>query len=247
MDSRYDTSALGRPLLAILCYNNGVHATETLLRVPQPAPFDVVVHDDGSTDDTATRISAFPFPVLHRASNAGLGASFKAVIRYARDGGYRVLAVMAGNGKDDPRETERLLEPLYRDGYDYVQGSRRLHRGMDGTPWPRRLVVPLHAVFASVVTGVRQTDALNGHRAYRLAPLFEDPAFQVWGDWLDGYSFEAYLHYRFARSRYRTCEVPVTKSYAGFAPAERYSHIRMLRDGWSIVRPWVLLPLRLRR
>lgn len=246
MGSRYDAHALGRPLLAVLCYDNGAHAADTLARVPQPAPFDVIVHDDGSRDDTAVRVAAFSFPVLRRASNGGLGASLKTVVRYARDHGYRVIALMAGNGKDDPAEVTRLLDPIYDEGCDYVQGSRRLPGGHDGTPWPRRWLVPLHARLTALVTGVAQTDALNGFRAYRVAPVFDDPRIHVWREWLDGYSYEPYLHYKLARGGYRSREVAVTKRYTQFAPQERRSHIHPLRDAWAILRPLVLLPLGLR-
>ena len=242
-----DTHPLGRPLLAIFCYNNGTNARETLLKVPVDRCFDVVVNDDGSTDDTPRYLAEFEFPILRNEVNRGIGFALKKVIHYAWDNKYRVLAVMAGNNKDDPRQVERLLQPIYEEGHDYVQGSRRLPGGRsENLPLSRRVMVPIHALIFHLLTGFPCTDALNGFRAYKVSIFFDDPRINVWQDWLDGYEFETYVHYKVLKLGYKVKEVPVTKSYAHFTSGMKYSHIRPIVDWWNIMRPLVYLALGLR-
>ncbi|MDA0746536.1 MAG: glycosyltransferase family 2 protein, partial [bacterium] len=170
-----DGNPLGKPLMAIFCYNNGPTVRDTLSRIPEDRCFDVVVNDDGSSDDTPAYIAEFNFPVLRDEENGGTGYAVKKVVRYARENGYRVVVLVAGNGKDDPGQAERLLKPIYEEGYDYVQGSRRLTGGRaESLPLFRQFMVPVHAWLFRLLTGFPCTDALNGFRAYKVDIFFDD-------------------------------------------------------------------------
>lgn len=236
-----------RILVGVFTYNEGQRARETLARFPETRDYDVIVHDDGSTDDTPSILLESGFEVIRSEENQGLGGSIKRVARHARERGYDVLVLMAGNSKDDPAEIPRLLEPIVERGYDYVQGSRFAAGGRaENLPLFRSIMVRAHAFLFTVLTGVRCTDTLNGFRAYRLNLLFDSPRINVWQDWLDTYEYETYLTYKVLKLGYRTTEVPVVKSYASFARGEKYSHIRPLVDWWRIMRPLVYLTLGLR-
>jgi dolichol-phosphate mannosyltransferase len=234
---------------AILCFNNGVNAARTLERVPprEQRDFEVLVVDDGSTDDTPRHLAAFDFPTIRHARNRGVGAAIKSAMRYALEQGHDTLCILAGNAKDDPREIPRLLAPIRAGQADYVQGSRFAPGGAStNTPLFRWLMVKLHARMLGVLTGFWGRDALNGFRAYRAA-LFEPGGIDVWQDWLDGYELETYLHYRALSSGWRVVEVGVSKTYPAKGSRERYSHIRPLIGWWRILRPLPLLILRIKK
>ena len=94
-------------------------------------------------------------------------------------------------------------------------------------------------------TWQRCTDLTNGFRAYRLA-LLRDPRVNVWQAWLDNYEYEYYVHWKAYTLGYKVAEVPVTKSY----PPQKgvgYSKIRPFSGWWSMLRPFVLLALRIKR
>jgi dolichol-phosphate mannosyltransferase len=151
---------------------------------------------------------------------------------------------MAANGKDDPAEAPRLVDEL-RDGYDYVQGSRYLTEGGASVNLPlgRNLMIRGYTLFFRILSGFKVSDVTNGFRAYRLS-LLDDPRIRIEQRWLDHYELEYYLHWKAITLGYRVIEVGVSKTYP--KGGGNYSKIRRVRDWWSIVRPTLLLWLRLR-
>ncbi len=181
-----------------------------------------------------------PVTILENSSRKGVGYASREGYQYALSLGYDVIVVMAGNGKDDPKEIPRLTRPIEEEGYDYVQGSRFLPGGKgEKTPLLRGVFIRLFPFAWTLLTGVHVTEVTNGFRAYRAAVL-RDPRINVWQEWLDGYELEYYLHYKVLTLGYRFTERPVSKTYT-HSGRRKYSHISPLRDGYKIVAPVVLL------
>jgi dolichol-phosphate mannosyltransferase len=183
-----------------------------------------------------------PVTIIDNPTRNGIGYAIKEGYRYALSHGFDIIVVMAGNGKDDPREIPRLTEPIMRRGFDYVQGSRFLPGGRgERTPLLRRIFTRLFPFAWTFLTGVRCTEVTNGFRAYR-ATILEDPQINIRQDWLNGYELEYYLHYKVLTLGYKFTERPVSKIYS-HARRESYSHISPLKDWQQIVGPIVLLRL----
>ncbi|OLE86377.1 MAG: hypothetical protein AUF79_15490 [Crenarchaeota archaeon 13_1_20CM_2_51_8] len=206
----------------------------------------LVVDDPDETilkeiDESRARTQV-PVTIIKNPARNGIGFAIKKGYRYALSHGFDLVVVMAGNGKDDPREISRLTEPISKNGYDYVQGSRFLPGGRgERTPFLRRIFTRLFPFAWTFLTGVRCTEVTNGFRAYR-ASILEDPEINIWQDWLNGYELEYYLHYKVLTLGYRFTERPVSKIYS-HTKRESYSHISPLKDWQQIVGPVVLLRL----
>lgn len=243
------TAPVLRALAVVATYNNGQNVARVLERMP-PAPlrdFDVLVVNDGSSDDTGAHVARFDFPVVQHETNRGVGGAIKSGVRYALDHGYDVVCILAGNNKDDPAEIARVLEPIRAGRADYVQGSRFAAGGShDNTPFFRHVMVQVHAMMFRVLTGFKGTDALNGFRAYR-TDLFASGGIDVFQDWLDQYEYETYLHFQVLRRGKRAVEVGVSKTYPPKKNRGKYSHIRPILDWWKILRPIPLVLLGLKR
>ncbi|HKZ24536.1 MAG TPA: glycosyltransferase family 2 protein, partial [Acidimicrobiia bacterium] len=129
---------------------------------------------------------------------------------------------------------------------DLVQGSRWLSGNRDFGPMPayRKVATRLHPRLFSAVAGQRFTDSTNGFRAVS-AKVLADPGLDLDQDWLDQYELEPYLLYKAVKLGYRVTEVPVTKVY----PAKTLGQTKMkpIIGWWSMLRPIVLLGLRLKR
>jgi dolichol-phosphate mannosyltransferase len=183
-----------------------------------------------------------PVHIIRNAKRKGIGYALKQGLRYALDNKFDNAVVLAGNNKDDPAEIPRLLEPLLKEDYDYVQGSRFIPGGKRvSNPFVRGVFSRFYPFFWTLLTNVRCTDVTNGFRAFKLK-LLEDPRIDIRQSWLDGYEFEYYLLYKALTLGYKTKEVPVSKTYP-YRHKGGYSQISPFRDWWKIVGPLIYLKL----
>lgn len=234
-----------KTLVVPCCYNEGQKIQDQLRRYPAQRDYDLLILDDGTTDGSLDNAADFGAKVLSHPSNLGVGRAQKTAFRYALEHGYDVILFMAGNNKDEPLEIPRLLEPIVKDGYDFVQGSRYLPGGNYGNmPIYRRIATQfVHPLTFSLVSMRRTTDSTNGFRAFRLN-LLRDPRIDIEQAWLDRYELEPYLYFKAIRLGYKVREVPCTKIY----PAHQlgYTKMKPITGWWSILRPLVFLGLRLK-
>jgi dolichol-phosphate mannosyltransferase len=234
-----------RVLAATFAYNEGEKIRRTLARHPPNRAYDLLVHDDGSTDGALDHVAP-DVTVLRSPTNQGIGAAMKRVFQYALDHGYDVLVIQAGNDKDDPLEIPALLAPLQADTADFVQGSRYLAGGSFGNMPAYRVLGTrlIHPLLFSLAAGKRVTESTNGFRAFRIG-LLRDPRIDWRQEWLGRYELEPYLMLKAIVLGYRHVEVPVTKVYPPHALG--YTKMRPFVDWWSIMRPVVYLGLGLKK
>ncbi len=224
-------------------YNEAGKIGAVVRKVPRRHASCVIVVDDASTDGTAAEArEAGAERVLSHPVNRGVGAAIRTGLLEAKRQGFEFAAVLSGDNQHEPDELPRVLEPLFAGGADLVQGSRWLPGGATpGIPPERRWLTRLYPLLFRIASGYPSTDGTNGFRALRLAML-DDPRFRLDQPWLDRYELEPYLLYQAVRSGYRVHEVPVTVRYH----ARGTTKMRLLRDGWRILRPIVFLRLGLK-
>lgn len=216
---------------------------EVVRRSPRDIVDQVLVVDDGSTDRSAEVARARGAEVLPMGSTVGVGAALRAGFFWAKERGFDVIVVCAGNNKDAPEEIPRLLDPIVA-GAEFVQGSRFLAGGRTGgMPLYRHFATRLHPLVFSLTVGKRVSESTNGFRAFRVR-LLDDPRIRLEQAWLDEYELEPYLYWKTIRLGYRTAEVPVTKIYP--PKSIGYTKMKPITGWWSILRPLFLLGLRLR-
>jgi glycosyltransferase involved in cell wall biosynthesis len=125
---------------------------------------EVLVVDDGSTDQTAARAEAAGARVVRHPYNKGNGAAVKTGIREAQG---EVLLLMDADGQHDPEDADRLVERV--GVYDLVIGARSAR---DQT-WVRALGNAVFRALASWLTGRDIPDLTSGFRAARRERLLE--------------------------------------------------------------------------
>ncbi|MFW6040716.1 MAG: glycosyltransferase family 2 protein [Thermoplasmatota archaeon] len=89
---------------------------------------DVVVVDDGSTDETSTLAEEAGAKVIKHERNKGYGASLRTLIHYARDNGTGPLVLVDGDGQHPVHEIPNLLEKIWNGEADLTIGSRFLDK-----------------------------------------------------------------------------------------------------------------------
>jgi dolichol-phosphate mannosyltransferase len=182
--------------------------------MPREIVDEVLVVDDGSTDNSTKEARSSGAQVISMGATVGVGAALQTGYDYAIKHGYDVTVTVAGNNKDAPEEIPLLLDPLAEDRADFVQGSRFLKHGarFGAMPVYRRIATRLHPLLFSLVARRWVTESTNGFRAVRTR-ILADPRLDLSQPWLREYELEPYLYLRCIQLGYRTVEVPVTKIY----------------------------------
>jgi glycosyltransferase involved in cell wall biosynthesis len=183
------------------------------LRAAQPDA-EIIVVDDGSTDDTREICSASGVLCLSSPYSMGNGAAIK---RGARAASGHILIFMDGDGQHDPADIVRLLEKLQQ-GYEMVVGARDwesqagVGRGVANT---------IYNWLATHMTGHVVADLTSGFRAVR-AEKFREFLHLL----PNGFSYPTTSTMAFFRSAYPVAYVPIKA-------AQRIgkSHIKPIRDG----------------
>ncbi|MFH1038058.1 MAG: glycosyltransferase family 2 protein [PVC group bacterium] len=208
-------------------------------------PLNIAVVSDGSTDQTDQEARAEGALVLKHADNRGVGAAIRTGLSYARENGYDIVIVMAGDDQDDPNEIPDILEPIVCNGYDFVQGSRRLFQTQTvDIPLFRRITTKVYSLIFSLLVKRRITDGTNGFRAFKMS-LLRDSRINLNQDWLNTYELEPYLYFKVLSLGYRVRECQVTKIY--HKAVIGYSKMVPFLDWWRIIKPIFLLAFRIKR
>ncbi len=203
--------------LVIPVINEGDRIRRQLARIQAVAPrVDVVIADGGSTDGSLDPTFLTENSVRARLTKIGsglLGAQLRMAYAWCLDEGYAGIVTMDGNGKDGPEAIDAFVDKLEA-GFSYVQGSRYVPGGQAiNTPWDRKIAGRLiHAPLLSLAGRRRYTDTTNGFRGYSSSYL-SDPRVAPFRETFHAYALLFYLTVRAGQLGYRTCEIPVRRSY----------------------------------
>ena len=80
-------------------------------------PYEILVLDDGSTDNTVGIAESLGAYVVRHETNIGYGAALKNCFEAARHLGASAMVIIDSDGQHDPSEIPKLLEPL-KNGFD---------------------------------------------------------------------------------------------------------------------------------
>lgn len=193
--------------------------------------WNVLVVDDGSSDETAERAAAAGGLVLRHPVNLGQGAALRTGFKYLLDtGSAEYVVTFDADGQHQPQDVATLVQPLARDEADVTLGSRFL-RPEDTSSMPpiRRAVLRLAAGLARRTTGLALTDTHNGLRGFTRGALSRMVLQQ------DRMAHASEIQTEIARLRLRWVEVPVRVSYTPYSMAKGQRLIGAVSILWDLL------------
>ena len=151
-------------LVAIPAFNEGPTIGSVVLKARQFAS-EVVVVDDGSSDDTAETAALAGAHVIQHARNLGKGLAIRSAWLYAREHAPEAFVLMDGDHQHDPNDIPRLAEKILSGKSDVVIGVR----------WGKTSRMPMYrrlgkraldyATAAAAKNGLL-TDSQSGYRVF---------------------------------------------------------------------------------
>ena len=109
-------TVIEKVLIAVPCFNEASALRKTIkeiLEVKTRIPYaDLVVVDDGSTDNSIESISDLDVTIFKHPTNMGLGASFMSAMEITLSGGYDCLITIDADGQFLPTEIPRFLSTM---------------------------------------------------------------------------------------------------------------------------------------
>ena len=159
-------------LVIIPAYNEELALPAVLANLVPIAGLDVLVVDDGSTDDTADVARHAGVAVASLPFNLGIGGALRCGFRYAVENDYQCAVQLDADGQHDPAAIDALLDPIAR-GVDLAVGSRF---AADDQAYDvgrvRRSAMGILRLMVRMLTGRTFTDTSSGFRAFS-RPMLE--------------------------------------------------------------------------
>jgi len=190
-------------LAGICAYNEARYVGSIVLQARQYVD-EVIVVDDGSTDNTASVAELAGATVIRHSGNRGKGAAIQSILIEAKKRNPDVLVLLDADAQHDPNEIPVLAKPI-TEGFDLVIGSREAQK--DRTPRYRRIGQKVIFRSSRLASKTNIVDSESGFRA--LSPK----AIKKLDLKAKGFGIESEMITSAADKKLKITEVPISNIY----------------------------------
>ena len=194
-------------------------------------PYDIVVVDDGSRDETAGEALKYPVTLLRHVCNLGQGAALQTGITYALHvQRARFLVTFDADGQHAPDDIPLLIEPLKNGECDVTLGSRFISGGRAvGISLQKRATLLVALTITRLSSGLALTDTHNGLKGFTAEAATK---ISITHNRM-AHASEIINQIAFHRLRYP--EVPVTIQYTSHSVAKGQSIVNGFNIVWDML------------
>jgi glycosyltransferase involved in cell wall biosynthesis len=203
MDKTVVKPSVLRVIAGIPAYNESKYVGTIVLSTRQYVD-EVIVVDDGSTDNTVEIARLAGAEVVQHPRNHGYGAAIQTILDEARKRDPDILVILDADAQHNPKEIPNLLKPI-SEGYDLVIGSRK--KQANKIPLYRRVGQRVISRSVNVLSHDQLTDSECGFRA------FSRKAIATLDLKENGMAISAETVAEAARRNLKIAEVPVSVTY----------------------------------
>lgn len=167
---------------------------------------DVMVVDDGSTDNTSQLAKESGAILVKHSQNRGKGAAIKTGLKTGLEEGCDTFIVLDGDGQHNPQDIPSLISAI--NGAGVVIGSRFKNNLPENIPIQRKLSNAFTTKLMGYVTGYNLTDSQCGFRA-----ISKDAAKLFLNIKYDDYVYESEMFYVASKNNIIIKEAPISCKY----------------------------------
>ena len=190
-------------LVAMPAYNEERYVGSIALKAQQYAN-EVIVLDDGSTDDTSKIARLAGATVIRHKENRGKGAAIKSILDQARVKDPDILVLLDADSQHDPDEIPYFIKAIL-EGSDLVIGSRKAQASK--TPYYRRIGQKVLLISARILSREKLTDSESGFRALSPKAISEIRVTEI------GFAIETEMIAEAMEKGLKITEVPISNIY----------------------------------
>lgn len=227
----------GKVIVVMPAMNAALTLEATVEAIPMEWVDEVILVDDGSSDDTVALARELPLQLVWHPHNAGYGANQKTCYLEALQRDADAVVMLHPDGQYEPALIARMVEPILAGKADLVLGSRLAEPGMalaNGMPRWKYVVNRALTAVENRIMGTSLSEAHTGYRAYSRRLLMTVPFLRNSAD----FSFDSELLMQAAHFGMRIEEVPANGRYFEEASSVglRSGTVYGLKTLWAGVR-----------
>lgn len=181
-------------VVIIPTYNNG-KTLATIIQDVYSYCQDIIVVNDGSTDDTEAILKSFTYiKVIHHPINKGKGTALKHGLTQAKVSGFRYAITIDSDGQHFASDIPIFIKSIEKEPDTLLVGARNLTS--DNMPGKNTFANKFSNFWFRLETGLKLEDTQSGYRLYPLRKMnverfwytakyefeLEAIVFAAWGD-----------------------------------------------------------------
>lgn len=195
-----------KTIAAIPCHNEERFIGSVVLKARRFV-HQVIVIDDGSTDETAMVAEAAGALVIRHEVNKGKGMAMNTAFQWAKESGVQAMVMLDGDGQHEPAYIPNVLKPVLEGKADVALGTRFLNTKSD-IPSYRTIGLRILTLVTNIGSGIKLTDTQSGFRAFSQKSI-ETLSFKQKGVG----DVECEMQFLIKENDLSLVEVPITANY----------------------------------
>lgn len=209
-------------IVAVIPAYNEEKNIDGIVRQTKKEVDETIVVNDGSKDNTAILAKMAGAFVINHNINKGYGIALKSGFNHALKINADIVVLLDADAQHNPKEIQRVVEPIMQKMADMVIGSRFLSDIK--MPFYRKFGIKIITMFTMLLTGHKITDAQSGFRGFSREVLRSIDLEE------SGMGVSVETIFKVVKGGFKILEVPITCQY------EKIVHrINPLSHGLQIV------------
>lgn len=199
--------------IVIPCYNEEKVIKKVIKDIKNESWKNIIVVDDGSTDNTLQKAKEEKVFALRHVINRGKGAAVKTGLEFAKTKDADIVVTIDGDGQNNPKEIKKMVKKI-EEGFDVVMGTRFKNK-KNKIPTFNKFANKFANFFIFFVYGIMVSDSQSGFRAY------SKKALELLDLKMDRYEFDSEVIREIARNKLKYTEIPIDVFYTNYSKSKK--------------------------